>query len=1025
MPRKLWVLLCISNAIFCNAAGAVAENSSNQPTTSSLYTVLHSFDGADGAQPYSGLLLASDGRFYGTAVSGNAFGTIYSMDTSGNFTLLYSFPGGSGGAAPHGGLLQASDGSFYGTTTMGGSFNFGTIYRMIPGESPTVIHSFNSPSDGELPDGNLIQGTDGFLYGTTSGGGPSGGGTVFRMATDGTKFSLIHAFPSSSTDGANPLAGLLQAANGLFYGTTAAGGTSNQGTMYNVSSTGKVTILHDFTGGSDGGTPKSPLTQLGQDNFWGTTTTGGAAGGTLFKMDYVGVFTIRHTFKVNVEGGACISGVFIGGNGSLYGVTSMGSSGGFGSIFAIDSNFEVLTVIQPFGSSSNGFDAIGQPVQFSDGSLYGTAQMGGANNDGVIYRVVPGSVPTSWSPVGPNAISVPNSTLTASGKLQALVVEYANSQVMYAGGGLGPGNAGPYSQAGIYSTVNGGTTWTQADSGLADTVVNALWLDQSNPGTLLAGTNTTGIFQSTNGGKSWTRTAGAGATTAFVQVGTTLYAATALGIGKSTNNGTTWTIYKSTSSPVLSLAASGSALYAGLTNGQVMVQQTPGGPWTTTTPAAGAVLSLAVNPTNSANAFAVEWNNYLPFDLYVTANSGASWAEVTGLSCPVQAVAYSSISSTLYAGCDGSLYQSVNNGNSWTQIAGAIWDVRLIEPDFAGVAGNIGIGSEQGLFLGTNQGANWQSLNGDVTPSIDLGLAVEGNFVLAAAEDLGPLAGRHTGQIWNALNSSYPPNIGSVVIYNPGSLQYAYFFSPVSGLQYSNDDGKLPYQNATGLPGSEFPNYSGNGQLLSGDVQTPANVYAAGVDGVFKSTDFGVDWSLMSWPIQAPVMIGVDPTDSQTIFVGEFGQGNGSLQVTHDGGQTWTTSTPNGCVSCGSPISIAVDPNNPQIVLIGMSQPPPGGGIFVSTDRGANFTHSNSGITASTSLCATAAVPQLNFDPSGASIVAAATNSGLYLSYNLGASWTNIRANAVPTIFTGVVWASGDLWASTCGEGVVHTVFPQ
>jgi hypothetical protein len=70
-------------------------------------------------------------------------------------------------------------------------------------------------------------------------------------------------------------------------------------------------------------------------------------------------------------------------------------------------------------------------------------------------------------------------------------------------------------------------------------------------------------------------------------------------------------------------------------------------------------------------------------------------------------------------------------------------------------------------------------------------------------------------------------------------------------------------------------------------------------------------------------------------------------------------------------------------------------------------------------------VPQLNFDPSGASIIAAATNSGLYLSYNLGASWTNIRANAVPTIFTGVVWASGDLWASTCGEGVVHTVFPQ
>ncbi len=1020
MPGKLPLsLICF--ALFGLAAAA---EPAAQPFNSTVYTVLHSFSGSDGAQPYSGLLLAGDGKFYGTTISGNSFGTIYSISPSGTFTLLYAFPGGSGGANPHGGLVQASDGNFYGTTTSGGS-GAGIVYQMIPGSSPTVLHSFNGASDGAQPYGNLIQGSDGFLYGTTSTGGPNGAGTAFRIATDGSRFGLVHAFPSSAGDGANPKAGLLQAANGLFYGTTSAGGSSNQGTMYNVSSVGKVTILHNFTGGSDGGTPMSPLTQLGQDNFWGTTTTGGTGGGTLFKMDYVGVFTIRHTFKVNVEGGACISGVFLGGNGSLYGVTSMGGPGGFGSIFAIDSNFEVLTVIDSFGSSSNGYSAIGQPVQFSDGSLYGTTQLGGANNDGVIYRAVPGSAPVKWSPVGPNEISIPGSSVPASGKLQTLVVENANSEVMFAAGGTGPGMLGPYSQAGIYATANGGATWTQVNSGLTDTAVNALWLDQSSPSTLVAGTDTVGIFQSTNGGQSWARVVGAGATTQFLQVGATLYAATARGIGKSTNSGTTWAIYEPTSSPVLSLAASGTAIYAGLANGDVLVQQAPGGAWTTTRPTSGSVLSVAVNPNNSAIAFAVEWNGGLPLDLYVTNNSGTSWSEVAGLSCPVQTVAYSVISGTAYAGCDGSLYQSVNNGNSWMQINGATWDVRLIVPDFAGVAGDIGIGSEQGVFLGTNQGANWQSLNGNVTPSIDLGLAVEGNFVLAAAEDLGPLAGRHTGQIWNALNSSYPANIGSVVIYNPGALQYAYFFSPVSGLQYSNNDGKLPFVNANGLPGSEFPNYSGNGQLLGGDTQTPANVYAAGVDGVFKSVDFGVDWSQLSWPIQAPVMIAVDPTNSQTIFVGTFGQFNGTSQVTHDGGQTWITSTLNGCVSCGSPISLAVDPNNPQTVLIGMSQPPPNGGILVSTDGGATFSQSNSGITAATGLCAAGAVPQIAFDPSGAPIIAAATNSGVYLSYDLGASWTNIRANAVPTIFTGVVFTSGDLWASSCGEGIVHTVFPQ
>jgi uncharacterized repeat protein (TIGR03803 family) len=997
----------------------LAAKQGNRPATfSSTETVLHSFNGSDGTQPYAGLLFANDGKYYGTTAAGKTAGTIFSIDPSGNFSLLYSFPGGSGGATPNGALIQGGDGDFYGTTTLGGNANGGIIFRMMPGQTPVVIHQFNLSTDGGQPFDRLLPAKDGFLYGTTYTDGPHGGGTIFRIATDGSQYDVIYAFPANATDGANPKAGLIQGSDGMLYGTTTQGGSSNQGTVFGISTAGKLTILHSFTGGSDGGLPVSSLTQLGNDNFYGTTTIGGSGAGTIFKMDYVHVFTVRHVFNSAKEGGTCVSGLYLGGNGSLYGVTSTGGTGGYGSLFAINTNFEDLTIIEQFGSPSNGFDATGLPFQASDGSLYGTAQMGGADDDGVIYRIVPGSVTPRWTTVGPVSISVAGSP-PAAGKLQAIAVDTQNPAVIFSGGGIGPGNAGPYSQAGIYITSDGGTTWTQADTGLSDTVANTLWLDPSDSATVLAGTNSSGIFQSTDAGAHWNLQAHTGATTAFVQVGNNLYAATALGIEKSTK-GADWTLYRSTPTPILALAASGGVLYAGLADGQVLIQKIPDAVAARiSTPASGAVWSIAINPANPNNAFVVEWNNYESPDLYVTNDLGQHWSTVN-INCPVQTVAYSVVTSTLYAGCDGVLYQSPDNGGTWNQVSGAVWDVRQILPDFGGVTGSLAIGSEQGVFLGNNQGSTWQSLNGNIAASVTLGVAVVGNFILTVAEDLGPLTARHAGEIWSSLNSSYPPGEGGVGIYNPVNIEYGYFFTPVNGLQYSINNGKA-FQSATGLPGSEFPTYAGNGDLLAGDLQNPSNVYAAGVDGIFKSTDWGITWALQAWPISTPVMVGVDPSNSATIFVG---QQNGQLLVSHDGGNTFAQ-TKLACSNCGWPVSVTVEPSNSQLVLIGMSQPPPNGGILVSIDGGANFVPSNSGIKPSTNLCQTAAVPRVRFDPSGAPIMAAATNSGLYVSSDLGSSWSNVQNNVVPSIFTGVEWASGDLWASTCGEGIVRTPFAQ
>lgn len=154
----------------------------------------------------------------------------------------------------------------------------------------------------------------------------------------------------------------------------------------------------------------------------------------------------------------------------------------------------------------------------------------------------------SWQRVGPRDIGglTHGASGGGAGKLQAFAVDQAKPAVMYAAGGVGPGNAGPGSEAGIYKTTDGGTAWAPADSSLTDPAVDTLWLDQKTPSVLLAGTWDAGIFRSTTSGKSWSLVASLGAVTSFVQSGSDLYAATSSGVARSTNTGQTWTVIKTT-----------------------------------------------------------------------------------------------------------------------------------------------------------------------------------------------------------------------------------------------------------------------------------------------------------------------------------------------------------------------------------------------------------------------------------------------------------------------------------------------
>jgi photosystem II stability/assembly factor-like uncharacterized protein len=490
----------------------------------------------------------------------------------------------------------------------------------------------------------------------------------------------------------------------------------------------------------------------------------------------------------------------------------------------------------------------------------------------------------------------------------------------------------------------------------------------------------------------------------------------------SNNTGATWSITEPTSSPVEALAAAQGIIYAGLENGQVLVYVS--GVWIPTTPTTiGEIWSLAVNPANAQNAFAVEWSSYQNPDVYVTQNQGTSWTVLNTTPCPVQFLAFDSAGAVLYAGCDGALWESTNGGNSWTQIIGPSWDIRLITTDFTGISSSLAVGSDQGIYSSSNSGSTWQSLNGKITSSILFGLAVQGSTILTSVQDFSPISSFDGGKTWSNLESGAAVGESGTVLFNPGNTKYAYFFT-TSGFFYSTNGGKT-FTSDSQLPSNEFPQSAGNGDLIGVDLKNPSTVYVAAVDGVFKSTNWGISWTRQSsWQISQPVMVAVDPTNSSHIFVGQL---NGALMFSSNGGTSWMQSTL-ACTNCGSPTSLAVDPSNSQNVLIGMSQPPPNGGILVSTNGGASFVQANSGISVnsvSNIVCQAAAVPHLRFDPSGSGLMAAATNSGAYTSSNLGTNWSSISGNAVPYAFTDLVWSGGNLYASTCGEGILRMSFSQ
>jgi uncharacterized repeat protein (TIGR03803 family) len=254
----------------------------------------HLFKGKDGSRPTS-FLIFLQGSLYGTTSTGGAndSGTVFKLTRSGKETLLYSFAGGSDGAYPVAGLVADQNDNLYGTTEIGGSAcssrgGCGVVFKVAPDGTEAVLHAFAGGKDGAQPAAGLIFDGAGNLYGTTTQGGgacskPHGCGTVFKLSPDRT-VTVLHAF-AGGDDGDDPTAGLILDKDGNFYGTTLQGGIGcGCGTVFKLSPDGSIKVLRAFADGNDGGFPYAGLiAQNGK--LYGTTVYGGAAGfGTIFAI---------------------------------------------------------------------------------------------------------------------------------------------------------------------------------------------------------------------------------------------------------------------------------------------------------------------------------------------------------------------------------------------------------------------------------------------------------------------------------------------------------------------------------------------------------------------------------------------------------------------------------------------------------------------------------------------------------------------------------------------------------------------
>jgi uncharacterized repeat protein (TIGR03803 family) len=408
---------------------------------SGTVTTLHTFTGPDGAVPRS-LILGRDGFFYGTTTyGGSGFqpgnGTIFRMDAAGRVTVLYLFPYSiGGGSSQPGPIVQGADGALYGGalgefgTEFGTSGIGGYIYRLDPITGDfRHLHDFDG-SDGAVPTGPLFQAGDGFFYGTTNQGGTWNTGVIYKVNVAGD-FVLLHSLDLFwPGEGSEPKGGVIQASDGLFYGTTEQGGYG--GEIFRIDAVGNFTILHRFDAyGSDGLRPVSGLIE-GRDGFlYGTAPVGGlpvdgTRYGVVYRMDKAGTVTVVHTFT-GPDGIHPSAALTQGADGALYGSTIVGGAFGLGVLFRIDLAAPAPTPTPPPVLTGLTFE----PASVAGGQTStGTVSLSGGAPSGGAVITLSGSDPSTVTV--PSSVTVPANAKSASFTASTKRVKKAKSATVTA-----------------------------------------------------------------------------------------------------------------------------------------------------------------------------------------------------------------------------------------------------------------------------------------------------------------------------------------------------------------------------------------------------------------------------------------------------------------------------------------------------------------------------------------------------------------------------------------------------------------
>lgn len=668
-----------------------------------------------------------------------------------------------------------------------------------------------------------------------------------------------------------------------------------------------------------------------------------------------------------------------------------------------------------------------------------------------------------WIPVGPNGPNI------GSGKLNAFAYVQSNPNIMYVGGGWGNTPRESPSQMGIYGTTDGGAHWTALDKGLTNidgtisSVVNGLWLDQSNPSALLAATEFGGTFRSTNGGASWTNV-DRNESTQFAQNGSTIYVATAAGILSSVDDGATWSTSLAISGGATTIDVAAGAVMAGSMAGDVYVLS--GGTWTLKGhPGTGPVHNIAIDPFHTSIIYAnvddaSAWNE----NLYASTDGGKTWVFVQcNCSVGAQALAMSNVvADRVYLGDDGggAIYYFTADGNQHPTIHFGAQpfgvDMRYIIVASNGTRSDDAcyLLEDQGLFLashcttGTAPPLNEQTND---TLAYDVKVANNGNNALVALQDNSAGVSIDGGKTWTYPNAANAGEGGEVTL-DPYDNTHCYFAHPDSGLwMSSNACATTNLVVNAGFESVTFdPTHSGKLYGITNADQAPS---------VVTSTNFGSSWTATGWSFTYPYQVAVSPNDAKTIVVAAGAPGQTPhFYYSHDGGTTWNPSTglPHKALGQSTlyyPVNrfyAAFDQATPGMILVADHDPATDNIlVFRSTDNGVSFTHIKTFVQPTPSRPwphlafptpkerAPRNIPyyatrffgnRLVFNPSPptgqAPDVVLTTRFGAWVSTDAGNTWKRVDDKAIAHHFIGASWSNGYLFLASFGEGVIRSKTP-